>query len=93
MLSFSTGTEKKVRAIPPPPPPANGVLSVTVFERGRSTLDVSLFAILIEGGRDAVRDFYGAVGSKSTVGGRSPSVEYVPVHTVQSKDPIHLEEH
>jgi hypothetical protein len=36
----------------------------------------------------------GALGDlKSTVGGRSPSVECVPVRTVQSEDPIHLQEH
>jgi hypothetical protein len=55
----------------------------------RTRITVRLFDP--KGGRDAGRDFHGAVGSKRTVGGRSPSVECVPVHTVQSEDPIHLQ--
>src|SRR6516165_8197613 len=71
---------------------ANVVLPITVSRRDRSTVSAWLFGCSDpKGGRDAGRDFYGAVGSKSTVGRRGPSVECVPVHTVQSEAPIHLQ--
>ena len=41
-----------------------------------------------KGGRNAGRDFYGAVGSRSTACGRSPAVEHVPLDTVQREWPI-----
>jgi hypothetical protein len=31
------------------------------------------------------------INAGSAVGGRRPSVEYVPLHTVKSEDPIHLQ--
>jgi hypothetical protein len=48
---------------------ANVVLLVTVFRKGKHTIARSLFGCFDpKGGRDAGRDFYGAVGSRSTVG-------------------------
>ena len=47
-------------------------------------VSIAVRLFLSQGGCDAGRDFYGAVGSRSTVGG-SPSAEHVPLRAVQRK--------
>jgi hypothetical protein len=63
------------------------------FSEGQVYRKASLFGRFDpKGGRDAGRDFYDAVGNRSTAWARSPAVEHIPLNTVQCKEPIRFQE-